>query len=280
MLVSLRGNGSRAVRPPLAPTPLPPALIPAPNNRTLPQTKAGSDPATAMRPSPPLHQAARDGDVAAIAELLAAGPPNLADRSDDYGYTPLQVAAEAGQAAAVTALLDAGAGVNRENREDGRTALHYAAIGNKADVVALLLARGADAAAQDMGECRAVSLAASAGATAALKLLLDEAARGEALAGLVQTAAQVCGAHGGERVERLVAANQPTSYQQTQRPHPTPPQAGHLETLALLLDQGADPNAMARGTFPLLSAALAGNTDVVRVLLDKGADVQVAEKFG
>ena len=50
---------------------------------------------------------------------------------------------------------------------------------------------------------------------------------------------------------------------------------GHVDTVHLLLEQGADPNAREAGdnTTPLHWAAALGHVEVVRALLDAGADV-------
>ncbi len=56
----------------------------------------------------------------------------------DGGWSALMTAAEAGDAAGVAAAIAAGAEVNAAD-EDGWTALHLAALNDRADVVARLL---------------------------------------------------------------------------------------------------------------------------------------------
>ena len=83
----------------------------------------------------PLHKAAKDGDAAAIAELLVAGA--VVYVQDAHGNTALHWAAENGHVAAIAALLAAGADVNAQNKE-GLTPLQLALEhGNEAAVVAL-----------------------------------------------------------------------------------------------------------------------------------------------
>jgi hypothetical protein len=97
-----------------------------------------------------LHAAAKAGDAAAVAALLADGADPAAP--DARGVTPLGVAVGHGHADAATALLDGGAAVDgRDGR--GNTPLHYAAGYGRTAIVTLLLARGADAgAANDAGQ--------------------------------------------------------------------------------------------------------------------------------
>jgi len=56
---------------------------------------------------------------------------------------------------------------------------------------------------------------------------------------------------------------------------------GHVEAVSLLLQAGADPNAVnANGETALMLAASAGRPDVVRVLIGAGARVDAWDRFG
>ena len=98
---------------------------------------------------PPLVRAAREGDVATIATLLKAGAAVDA-RSGVNGWTPLQHAIHKNQAAAVKALLAAGADANAGSRPasslqaSGVTPLMMAAGYGQLEIVEALLAAGAD----------------------------------------------------------------------------------------------------------------------------------------
>jgi ankyrin repeat protein len=83
----------------------------------------------------------------AVELLLAkAADVNLKDKD---GRTPLHLAAESADADIVTLLLDKGAKINEKDDESGSTALHYAArFGNK-NAAEVLIARGADINAKD-----------------------------------------------------------------------------------------------------------------------------------
>jgi ankyrin repeat protein len=88
----------------------------------------------------PLHDAAKNGDVAGTKHLLDQGA-NVAE-PDSAGDPPLVLASLAGHADVVAVLLERGADIEVRNK-GGLTALHAAAYGGNLDVVKLLVAKGA-----------------------------------------------------------------------------------------------------------------------------------------
>ena len=88
----------------------------------------------------PLHDAARDGDVALTKQLLDQGVDIAAP--DAAGEPALLIASLAGHADIVALLLERGANIEIRNK-GGLTALHAAAYGGDLDVVELLVAKGA-----------------------------------------------------------------------------------------------------------------------------------------
>jgi len=115
---------------------------------------------------PPLVAAARDGNAAAVREIVKSG----ADPNAKYGalnWTPLMHAIDKNQIGSVKALLDSGADVNRtgdyetEPRTMQRdvTPLMMAAGYGYTPIVELLLRRGADAARVDGDGNRALDYA-------------------------------------------------------------------------------------------------------------------------
>jgi len=85
----------------------------------------------------------------ATAESLLAAHPSLRDEITDAHYVALHQAAEQGELAALTLLLDAGFDPNHGDAEIGKTALHSAAMAGRPDAVRLLLARGASPHTRD-----------------------------------------------------------------------------------------------------------------------------------
>jgi outer membrane protein assembly factor BamB len=102
--------------------------------------------ASAETPSERLWQAARDGDAAALGALLDAG----ADPDAEFrqGGTALLFAAQRGHAEAVRLLLARGADVNARETLNNTTALHFGI--SYPEVVRALVEKGADVNAHDL----------------------------------------------------------------------------------------------------------------------------------
>ncbi|KAK8129787.1 Ankyrin repeat-containing protein [Apiospora kogelbergensis] len=86
----------------------------------------------------PLHIAAQKGNLR-ILKILARHSPNIND-SDSHGQTPLIHAAQGGYSEAVSILLANGAHLDSVDRER-RSALHWAVLHRRRDVLEILLER-------------------------------------------------------------------------------------------------------------------------------------------
>jgi len=115
--------------------------------------------------------ALRDGSPKVAAALLA-DPRTVIDAANANGETALMMAALRGQAVWVERLLNRGAPVNRS----GWTPLHYAASGPGSDVVAMLLARGADIDAPSPNGTTPLMMASRYGPEDSVDLLLARSA--------------------------------------------------------------------------------------------------------
>ena len=91
-----------------------------------------------------LFEAARNGDVAKLAELLDANPDKLYVRDKPYEWTLLHAAAHNGRLAAVNFLLDRGLDVNAREKGDNTYPIHWAAAAGHVDVVRRLADAGGD----------------------------------------------------------------------------------------------------------------------------------------
>jgi ankyrin repeat protein len=146
-----------------------------------------ADPAPPQDPAAALAAAAAAGDCAALAALLPPGrtrPPQAAldrallDAVCAADKPRLTAESHAELAAAVAALLAAGAAPGFGDNGEGITLLHLAAQGGNADIVRHLLAAGAriDARAVPWHSAMPHHLAAERAHVEALRVLLDAGA--------------------------------------------------------------------------------------------------------
>ncbi|MCB1495032.1 MAG: ankyrin repeat domain-containing protein [Bauldia sp.] len=117
----------------------------------------------------PLHDAAGNGDVEMVRELVAEGVD--VNQVDTMVGTPLTKAAMAGEAEAVRVLIEAGADVNLKGGMIGLTPLQ-AAVYSSPEVTGMLLDAGADVAVRDGSGNTLLHLAAEGGQMEIVKLLL------------------------------------------------------------------------------------------------------------
>jgi ankyrin repeat protein len=249
-----------------------------------------------------LGDAALYGKTKQVQQFLTAGAdPNAITES---GKTPLMYAAMYGHTAAIEALLNAGADPNvggDDDGEEGQTALMCIAssffANNRAEVIRLLIDRGADPNQQDdqgqtalmiAGEnADAVKALLDAGANPDLRdaegnsammlgnwaiqqLLRQAGASEEGLNDVALTEA----ARDGDlpRVEALLASGSRVNYGDgsalTQAAN-----YGHLAIVDRLIQAGADVNlGWKTGKTAIATAAYAGNLAIVQRLLAAGAN--------
>ncbi len=95
-------------------------------------------------PQPPgvsFHMAALQGNIDAVQQHIKAGSDM--NKKDDYGSTPLIIAATFGKTEVAKALIEAGADLEITNN-DGSTPLHISAFFCRTEIVKSLLDKGAD----------------------------------------------------------------------------------------------------------------------------------------
>jgi ankyrin repeat protein len=220
-----------------------------------------------------LHWAADRNQLEVMTLLVRAGANVKA--ANRLGMTPLAVACTTGTGAMVELLLTAGADPNAASAE-GETALMTAALAGKVDVIRVLLAHGADVNVDEKWKGQtALMWAAAEGHAEAVKLMVEAGANVKARSNTGYTPILFAVREGHSDVVRLLvnAGASPQdrlvkgSTKNELAPVPSGTQAsstrdgdttpalslaiinGHYELAALLLEQGADPNAFdARGS--------------------------------
>lgn len=219
----------------------------------------------------PLVIAAWNGNPATVAELLARGA-NI-EAVDPYGYTPLGCAAEQGQVEVVKLLLSKGARRAVKNAE-GADVLMIAAGSNQIPVVKLLLAEGFSVKGQNIKGNTAVHGAAAMGWPELLELLLKSGAD-PVKAGIEGNSALHMAAYGGgywERKGRIEDVHAKLASGNTLRRPKSGDDSAYLDCVRLLVDAGTPVGATnAAGDTPLRLAAQGGNVDIVKLLLARGA---------
>lgn len=207
-----------------------------------------------------LHLATQGGQAQVAAALLAAGADaNLATTT---GATPLMLAARSGNTETATRLVEVGADINAKENTYGQTALMVAAGLDRAEVVRLLLAKGAD-----------WRLASKVADLKALTAPAEGEGRGPAaVAGRVD----VPGVTRGYRYNELIGAQGGlTALHFAAR-------QGSANAVRALVEGGVDVNAPSPGdqATPLLVALINGHFDIAASLVDKGANPNLTSDAG
>ncbi|KAM0665340.1 hypothetical protein ACQRIU_005601 [Beauveria bassiana] len=187
-----------------------------------------------------LSQAALDGDVEQLQQLIRAGADVCAADASQRGLTALHYAVESGSRKSVKALIDAGANVSAQT-SDGVAPLHTAAANGHYAIVQELIDAGANVSVRNENGGTPLHAAAMFWQPKIAKLLLDA----------------------GADVKAKDHDGRSPLYEAVR--------AESLTVAQLLLDAGADANATDSNGDTLLEVALADGPDSIKILLDHGA---------
>jgi len=211
---------------------------------------AGADVAAVNRVlAPPMLLATINGSAAMIKLLLDYDADSNAPLSVT-GDTPLMLAARTGLPGAVKALLEANAEVNARETWGGGTALMYAVAEGHNEVAAILIEAGAEV------DARTAFIPRNTGRGLQFEGLPPRARLPDEIGPQIHTS--------GEMTPLLITARE-----------------GHLESVQLLIESGADINARAADGKDVLSLAIYnGNYEVASLLVESGADLNHADARG
>ena len=215
--------------------------------------------------------------VLAVVTAAVAGAVGLPCTAAAANRTPLIEAARAGDAARVAALLAQNADPRAAER-DGTTALHWAARAAAGDIVDRLLAAGADAGAANRYGVTPLALAAESGDSGVVAALLGAGADPNTATSEGETVLMLAARTGRvEVLDLLLAAGASVAATEGWRGQTALMWAAaenHAAAVARLLAAGANVEARSGGGLtPLLFAVREGRIDATRALLAGGADV-------
>jgi ankyrin repeat protein len=226
-----------------------------------------------------LLEAVRAADKERVQRLLRQGADVNARTAD--GTTALMHAMAVGDVKQVRMLLDHGADVNAKNRA-GATALMWG-VGDR-DKAQAMLDRGANVNARaDSGRTPLMIAVGSPGAADVVKLLLEKGA--DVRYGHRGYTVLMAAAEGSECAVVQALLDKGVDVKAGTRVGWTALHsaalAGDRAVAERLLARGADANAREtfHGRTPLLWAAAGGRADVAQLLLDHGADARARETF-
>jgi ankyrin repeat protein len=225
-----------------------------------------------------LFEAARTGDVGALAALLDTHPDKLHARTEPYEWTLLHLAS--GHLSAVDLLLGRGLDVNTLEKGDNTSAMHWAAAAGQLDVVRRLADAGGDVIGHgDDHELEVIGWATcwdecdDDAHRAVADFLVSRGARHHIFSAIAMNLA--------DEVRRIVAAD-PSALNKRQsrnENHRTPLHFAVLknrqEMISLLLELGADPLAVDGSGQPIAIYATAPDTD--RRVMEKIRSMTSAE---
>lgn len=224
-----------------------------------------------------LHWASQWNDVESARQLINVGSD--VNKSNRTGATPLQLAAINGSPEMLSVLLEAGADPNGVVSVTNDTPLMLAAKTGIADAVEILIENGAEVNAMETwGRTTPLMWASAEGHNEVVALLLENGAEVDAETIFVppDTTRGFEGTAPRDREEREVGPVQHASGEMTALHLAV--RNGHYQTAELLLDAGADINALvADGKNALGLAIFNGHYDLASILIERGSDVNQAD---
>ncbi len=243
-------------------------------------------PRPASQPTSELVLAAQQGNVAKVKELITAPGTNINQVDGDTGRTALHWAARENRAEIITLLIEAKADLNAQDRT-GKGPLTLAAETGSVDATRLLVEAGANLNARDSIGGTPLTWGCGLGSAETVKILIDKGADMSVidvngLTPLIWAA----GIGKPETVAVLLTAN--PNLDLNVKDGVTGDSAlmravrsGKLESVRLLINRHADVNSVNKqGYTPIQLAALSGTTEKAKLLIEAGAELNAKDATG
>lgn len=239
------------------------------------------DPFTPGDDYSPLQFAAQHGNAAMVKLLLEAGADP--DYRDFNGDRALLWAADEGQAEAIRLLLEAGSPPNSPDDPYGRTPLMQAATSGSVEAVRVLLDAGAHLHVWDQSGLTPLHYAAWQGDAATVRLLLAAGANPSTITDTLHETPLHYAIGNADMVAALIEADvavDARNYEGWTALHRAA-YVGEGEAVRALLTGYARPDiATNSGVTPLMMAAERGHVEIVRLLLEHGASKTAVDDDG
>jgi ankyrin repeat protein len=229
-----------------------------------------------------LHQAIRSGDIVFVERLIRAGV--AVDSVTDYGYSALDLAAEAGNLQIINLLLEAGADVDYSQES---SPLHMAVKSGHVDVVKHLIEAGANLEIEADDGITPLMEAVERGELEIIRLLVEAGADFQATDRYGKSVFQQAAQAGQEEVLEYLCQLMPKAERQAVMQANLVERCvaaikeGNVDLVKALINQGVDVNARSDENWTLLMyAAFYGQVGIVKALVKLGADLEARTRSG
>jgi ankyrin repeat protein/L-ascorbate metabolism protein UlaG (beta-lactamase superfamily) len=231
-----------------------------------------------------IHDAALNGDLAKVKELLVKDP-SLLNAANDSGRTLLHQASQSGHLELAAWLVKQGADVNRRESSYRLAPLHLAARGGHLEIVRLLLKNGADLQARENDNENALYYSALSNNLELVKYLVGKGLKvkdTESSAG--NTPLTIAVQNGNFSIASyFIQKGADTLFKEKQGANllHIACYRGKADLLQLLIKKGVPVDARNNSEWtPLLLASTFGNLEAVKALLANKADVNARNRDG
>ena len=244
---------------------------------------AGGRQVPAAKPVSEIITASQRGDVARLKELLAGGA-SASEVDPETGRSALHFAARENRAEVVSVLLESKADINATDRT-GKTPLTLAAENSAVETTKLLIERGADINKRDQIGGTSLTWACGLGGAATVKLLIDGGADLSVVDVNGLTPLIWAAGIGKPESVKLILERKPDLSVQDGVTGDTAlmraVRSGKTESVKILIDAGADVGVRNRQGFtPVQMAAMSGNLEKVKLLVEAKADLAGTDANG